>query len=472
MPRPPDVALRGTGALLALFALEGGLLLAAAGAYRITGDWDTAPDRAIAALAGGGTFALACAAALLRLWQRADQPGRRTLRLALSANLLVVALLGAAAEMALRVLARETSDGIAIGPAVLPPTWAETRARNGRLIREAGRLGEWWDTFFVADPLLGWTAGPDRKSHDGLYYTSAEGIRSPGPGISFTAQPRKRRIALIGDSYTFSMDVPWEDSWAHHLQLQAGSDTQVLNFGIDGYGIDQAYLRYRRDVRPWRPDVVIFGLVQHDLTRTLAVYPFLSFGWGFPFAKPRFRLTGDGVELLNTPLISPQEIVAQLRLAHLPYVEYDRGYQTSDWRWRHDSAPLIVRLFQTAIRRLPPPDVRVSEATATAISGRLLRQFRAEALREGTVPYIVYFPSRGAGDFDNEARHRANPARAMLAEYIGDYIDLTTCVTAVPPAQRLVPGRVHYTGMANAAVARCIWSQMRARDRNGAGGGT
>ena len=34
---------------------------------------------------------------------------------------------------------------------------------------------------------------------------------------------------------------------------------------------DQAYLRYLRDVRPWRPQVVILGLIDHDLRRSMAV---------------------------------------------------------------------------------------------------------------------------------------------------------------------------------------------------------
>jgi nucleoside-diphosphate-sugar epimerase len=31
----------------------------------------------------------------------------------------------------------------------------------------------------------------------------------------------------------------------------------VLNFGVDGYSTDQAYLRYQRNVLPWRPLVSV-----------------------------------------------------------------------------------------------------------------------------------------------------------------------------------------------------------------------
>jgi hypothetical protein len=58
---------------------------------------------------------------------------------------------------------------------------------------------------------------------------------------------------------------------------QLGPQVQVLHFGVDGYGVDQAYLRYQRDVRPWHPDLVILGFINHDLHRSLAVYSFVSF---------------------------------------------------------------------------------------------------------------------------------------------------------------------------------------------------
>ena len=117
------------------------------------------------------------------------------------------------------------------------------------------------------------------------------------------------RIALIGDSHAFSFEVPFEDSWGYHLQRLLGDGTQVLNFGVDGYGIDQAYLRYQRDVRPWKPKVVVIGFAGHDLWRALAVYPFVSFRWPGYLVKPRFAIEKEGLKLLNAPLPTPAEIL-------------------------------------------------------------------------------------------------------------------------------------------------------------------
>lgn len=35
-----------------------------------------------------------------------------------------------------------------------------------------------------------------------------------------------------------------------------GEEVQVLNFGVSGYGVDQAYqLRYEKDAKRWKPKV-------------------------------------------------------------------------------------------------------------------------------------------------------------------------------------------------------------------------
>ena len=46
-------------------------------------------------------------------------------------------------------------------------------------------------------------------------------------------------------------------------------------------------------------------------------------------------------------------------------------------------------------------------------------------------------------------------ARDVLQAVAPGFLDLTDCVLAVPAGARLVPGRTHYTGRTNDAVAHC-----------------
>ena len=77
--------------------------------------------------------------------------------------------------------------------------------------------------------------------------------------MSFASPTGKTRIALVGDSFTFGEDVTYEETWGYFLEKELGSQFQVLNFGVAGYGVDQSFLRYEKDVRKWKPKIVIFA---------------------------------------------------------------------------------------------------------------------------------------------------------------------------------------------------------------------
>ncbi len=168
---------------------------------------------------------------------------------------------------------------------------------------------------------------------------------------------------------------------------------QVLNFGVDGYGVDQAYLRYARDVRPWRPDVVILGLINHDLFRSLAVYSFVSFpGWPFPFAKPRFVTDLDRLALLNVPLPSPESIVAARSIRELPFIEYDPGYRAEDWEWHTLDSSYLYRLIVSRARAWTGPDPRRSDTRVLELNRAILRRSRARRRPLAPVPCSCTFP--------------------------------------------------------------------------------
>ena len=141
-------------------------------------------------------------------------------------------------------------------------------ARDPWLNRDALKQAPSATSYFVPDDLLGWTVGRNRQSNDGLYFSSSEGIRSNGPNVSYAARRPRYRVATVGDSFTFALEVPFEASWPYRLEQQFGHQTQILNFGVNAYGVDQAYLRYSRDVRPWHPDLVVLAFIQHDLYRS------------------------------------------------------------------------------------------------------------------------------------------------------------------------------------------------------------
>ena len=309
--------------------------------------------------------------------------------------------------------------------------------------------------------FLGWTVGRSRRGQDGLYFSSVEGIRSPRLGMAFADVPAKRRIAIVGDSFTFGLEVSYEDTWGHQLELMLGPEYQVLNFGVDGYGVDQAYLRYQRDVLSWRPEIVILGIINDDLNRTMGVYGFLNFPESeMPFPKPRFVLEGNALVPLNLPLPTPESIFAKRSITELPFIEYDASFQRAEWEWRFYDYAYSIRFLLSRFPRWPVRGPNVSDETLRSVNGQLFRSFVRLAHDAGSTPIVVYLPSRP--DFESASTSPGGlkrVAKEVLRANAIPYLDMTDCVIKVDPAERFVSR--HYSPATNAAIASCLMNSLR-----------
>ncbi|HKX04575.1 MAG TPA: hypothetical protein VJX71_18930 [Methylomirabilota bacterium] len=399
---------------------------------------------------------------IVRQYGRARREGVKPFAVTLTLNVLSMVLMVAAGEIVTRVLTVQTPEGAQlIGTLLLPRDWGFEVARN-RALLDRTRLEE---PYLVSDELLGWTVGPARRSHDGLNQSSVEGIRSDRAGVSFAATHPARRVALVGDSFTFGLDVRYEDSWASRLEQVLRPGTQVLNFGVSGYGIDQAYLRYTRDVRPWHARVVIFGVFPGDLGRSMGVYPLIYLpGEDLPFAKPRFILKDGGLSLVNVPVPTMDTVLSTRSVSGLPYVDYDMDYHESDWRWRPFHASQLVR---AVLSRYPVRSARgpaVSPEALRAVNGELLRDFVRLVRADGSMPLVVYMPGRN--DYlawAQDPKHLPIITRDVLRQVGVEFTDLTPCVGAVPEAERFVAGKRHYSPRTSAAIASCLKDLVSSR---------
>jgi hypothetical protein len=432
----------------------------------------------IAALLG----VTAAVVALVYGIRRLPPPRFRRLAVPLVVNVGSVLLVLGVAEAIVRALAVTTIQGpVVAGTVLLPYRWEEVAAR-GRAALDPVVAAR---AYLVHDRDLGWANGPDRRSRDynrdgvdqllarlgqplprrtaddGIYLSSVEGLRSPRPGMSLAAEPARRRIAAVGDSFTFGLEVPYEDTWAHRLEQGLGPGFQVLNFGVDGYGVDQAYLRYRRDVAAWKPEIAILGVIDDDFRRTMCVYGFLCFpGFGMPFAKPRLVLTERGPTPVNLPLPDPARLFATRAITELPFLELDGSYDPAEWRWRPYYHAYAVRLLLSRYRPIAFPRPAVTGEAVRDLNAAIVRSFVTLARERGARPIVAYFPSRVW-----EPGPRASLAREALEAHRIRYLDLTACVGTVSPDERFVV--LHYSARTNAAVAACLGDAIAAGFESG-----
>jgi hypothetical protein len=151
------------------------------------------------------------------------------------------------------------------------------------------------------DPLLGWIPMAnlhDRVMSDGsIVNTNSAGIRGRTE-YPKDKTPGRLRIAVVGDSFSWGEQVNDDETYASRLaRLLPGTD--VMNFSVHGYGMDQMFLRLVTTVLAYHPDVVVFAYIDDDITRS-----FLGFR---DYQKPKFVLTGAALRLTNVPIPPPEE---------------------------------------------------------------------------------------------------------------------------------------------------------------------
>ena len=394
-------------------------------------------------------------AVVIHQYQGCKRSPSRHFHLIVTMNLVTALLILITGEIAMRMLARTTVEGETLGSRVLiPKNWGELTRHNRQLLDEANTR----PTFSVYDDLMGWTVGPSRRSANGLYYSSSEGIRAPHEDVSFAELTEKTRIALVGDSYTFGEDVAYEDTWGFLLENALGSEIQVLNFGVPGYGVDQAYLRYEKDVRKWKPKVVIFSFIAHDVERTMTVYTSLNYpGWNMPFSKPRFILRDGDLKKLNVPPLAPEAIFSRGSISELPFLEYDRGYRQSDWRRSFFQFSYLARAFMTWLPRWEAVTPDVSDEALVSVNASILRAFVRSAEEAGAAPIVVYHPKR---EFNNSSSSYVPLGKRVLQEAGLVYTDPTSCLLELDQADWFIP-HGHYTAKGNAMVAKCLVKAVR-----------
>ena len=141
------------------------------------------------------------------------------------------------------------------------------------------------------DPDLGW--GP-----------IADTVNSIGARSNHEYEKLENTISIYGDSYAWGDGVSVEDSWA--MQLENRIDCGVLNFGVGGYGTDQAQMRMERKYPTARSSTVVMCIQVENVMRNVNIYRGF-FRPGFDPPKPRYIAEGDGLEVFN-PFDTPEAV--------------------------------------------------------------------------------------------------------------------------------------------------------------------
>jgi hypothetical protein len=148
------------------------------------------------------------------------------------------------------------------------------------------------------DPDIGWVNRPNANIPD--LYGKGRYVRINSQGFrnneEIAQRPAAGRIRVIctGDSFTFGEGVSNDDVWC---QLLAAHDPrlEIVNMGQTGYGIDQAYLWYKRDGLPLEHHVHLLSFITDDFLRMQTVF-FAG------YSKPLLDVVDGRLVVRNVPV--------------------------------------------------------------------------------------------------------------------------------------------------------------------------
>ena len=352
----------------------------------------------------------------------------------------------ALAEIAVRLTAPDRFGSLQL----LPYDFVEP-VTAGMRINEA-------TSYLVFEPELGWEVGPNRHSLNGLYNSDGSGAR-----VSVSAREGVAPWATaFGDSFTHGDDVRDEETWVARL---GALGLPTVNLGVPGYGVDQAWLRYRKLKDRVRSRVVLIGVMADNIARHLNRYrPFITPFERVFFVKPRFEMSEGRLRLVPSPFqrfddyASPPEILrSALREVGLKDRFFDPRF--------YESSPLDrSKLFRIArTLRLDPArhaDWRplYADDVALGLTLAIVEGFVEEVRGDGREPVVVFIPDRSVAQ--DVAAGRTPPTAVLLDRLKGlgcPVADLTAPVARfASKAEAPVAFLPHYSPALSEAVANYI----------------
>ena len=281
------------------------------------------------------------------------------------------------------------------------------------------------------DEQLGWVTVPN--FHQENYFAPGIGLSTNSMGLraseEFAQQvpPNKLRVICSGDSFTFGEGVGDDHTWCRLLE-SLDPRFQTVNMGESGYGVDQMYLRYKRQGAALEHGVHVFAFIIEDFRRMqLASYV----GYG----KPVLQLRNGELVTENVPI--PRQASA------LPWVDRKR-VQLQEFR----SVKLLGSLVAWALPARDPFSDGPTDQQAQTIDRMLENLQTMEKQKNSTLllvclPTTVHHHEQSAPAPVWRAWMRTESAKRGIA-----FVDLIDDFHKLPVTMQdgmfIWPGSVHY----------------------------
>ena len=182
-------------------------------------------------------------------------------------------------------------------------------------------------------------------------------------------EPGAYRIACMGDSFTFGLNVADDATWPHQLGAVLARDEgarrfEVYNFGLPGCATEHEFAALKERVLPFKPDLVILEWFEGDWEPVLVVEERVI----VPSMGSQFLVTDDGYIPVAFPL--PDALNRPLLLHSVFY------------RW------IAERYYKAK--------VRFGREELMERNGKLLQEMQRFCRERGVDFLLLFFPNTGS----------------------------------------------------------------------------
>ena len=197
------------------------------------------------------------------------------------------------------------------------------------------------------DPELGWIRKPNTSHEEiGKYGKTRWTINNCGARSNSNYDEKQSSISCYGDSFTFCRQVNDDETWEHYLSKKL--KTNVKNFAVGNYGIDQALLRLKRDFHNNRTPIVVLAVVPDTISRIVSIWKhYYEYGNTFGF-KPRFVIKNSKLDLIKNPINEIQKFQNYQR--YLTEIKQNDFFYEAKFKKEKLHFPYCITIFKNAKR--------------------------------------------------------------------------------------------------------------------------
>ncbi len=293
------------------------------------------------------------------------------------------------------------------------------------------------------DEELGWINLPnlhipDMYGRNDYFTTNSQRYRS-SHDFRREVPKGKMRIVCAGDSFTLGFGVNDDNTWCQ-LLTEVDNRLETVNMGQGGYGVDQAYLWYKRDRKKLEHHIVLLAFISGDFVR-MQSDTFLGYG------KP-FLTTRQG-ELFQENFPVPKK-------------SYLRPWLTTDLHELEQlhSVRYFLKPFQKT-RRRPELSLKADQQHTEDVAARIFADLHDMSRSKGRFAVLVHLPTRD-DYFRSEVDTWGRFVRSEVGENEYLFVDVVEEMRTLPPdrVETLFRQGGHYTAEGNRYVAEVIHRKL------------